>query len=197
MVPPPEREKLKTHPWTAVGSIAGVAALIVTMITLWPGWQDDPAPPCSTEQRSGPTDPAGRLKAPTGVRIEWTRSPTAAGRVAAAVYWVNNDDRTTQGLLEVTGRFGKRDANDLTVRVDGRELPREGLCGNWYRRYTQPDDGERGEFFDRLWANDDYCFAPNASNAAGGTRSPYPSLQSDPVCERAPWHDSWGDPDQP
>lgn len=137
-------------------------------------------------------DSPGRLRPPKNLSITWDRSPTVFGRVSAAIHWQNVDPRTAFGLIEVTGRYGRRAAEDIPHVLDGRELPAEGLCGHWLRRYNRYDDGERGVFFDGLWAGEPYCFSVNSSDPGGGMRSPYPSVGTTPVCENAPWNNDWG-----
>jgi len=107
------------------------------------------------------------------------------------------DSRTANGLVEVLGRYGRPNNADEPTHTDGRPIPAEGVCGNWYRRYMQPDDGERGIYLDGLWPNERYCFAVNSSDPGGGVREPYPSILTVPVCETAPWNSVWGTPDAP
>jgi len=112
--------------------------------------------------------------------------------MTATIGWQNNDARASFGLIEVTGRYGKRDKDDEPTTTNGVRLPANGLCGDWYREYTRSDDGERTVFFEGLWPGEIYCFAVNASDPGGGLHSPHRSVDSIPVCQTAPWSSSWG-----
>jgi hypothetical protein len=156
-----------------------------------------PAHICPNQQIYNPDDDPRRLRPPKNLSVAWDRSPTIRGRVSATVHWTNVDAATSMGLLEVVGRYGVTNPNDEPTRTDGRPLPTEGICGDWYRRYHRADDGERGVFFDGLWPNDRYCFAVNSSDPGGGLQSPYPSIETPAVCEDAPWYSAWGEAAQP
>lgn len=199
-----------------VGAIAGVVGALFAAVALpigymslaatvhWPPFDNDIGQSTGTNQNTcvspiieSRADSPDRLRPPKNLSITWDRSPTVSGRVSATIHWQNVDPRTAFGLIEVTGRFGSRAGNDIPYILDGRELPAEGLCGHWLRRYSQADDDERGVFFDGLWVGEPYCFAVNSSDPGGGVDAPYPSIKTPPVCEKAPWNEAWGQPANP
>jgi len=191
-------------PWTKVGVLIGAGSLIIgylafaASISKWPfDKATSQASTCDEPAiQIGPYSP-DRLKTPTDLTVTWDVSSTVAGHVTATIHWHNVDSRTVNGLLEVTGRYGTANPEDSPTVLDGRPLPANGLCGDWFRQYTRITDGERGEFFDGLWPGEQYCFAVNASDADGGNSPPYPSLNTAPVCEKAPWNSVWGQAAQP
>jgi hypothetical protein len=190
-----ERERFRTHPYTVIGSIVGVLTLMVTVLA-WSPWRHTPASassfPCPTKSLVSSTDAPWRLRPPSDLTVSWSYSETISGRDEATIHWKNNDSRTVFGLIEVIGRYGSPNANDETIVVDGRPLPGTGMCGDWYRRYNSVSKSLTGVFFDGLWPEEQYCFAVNASGSSGGNAYPYPSIESSPVCETAPWEASWG-----
>ncbi|RZU50121.1 hypothetical protein EV385_1886 [Krasilnikovia cinnamomea] len=198
-------ETIRSHPWTAGSAIIGALALVVAVLAYVndlagdaDASEKDAVAACAPVQMIEAGDSSTRLRPPGQVFVEWTRSPTLAGRVSASVRWVDNDPRTSFGLLEVTGRYGVSHRDDTPVRLDGRALPSPGICGHWYRRYNDKDDGERGVFFDGLWADEPYCFSPNSSAEwTGVNKAPFPSVGAPPKCETAPWNDGWGSADRP
>jgi hypothetical protein len=191
----------KEGPYTKAGFFVGVAGILVsyclTALTAgwWPFNRDDKAAKASTcvnPVMDGRPDSPDRLRPPKDLSVAWDRSPTLAGRVSATLHWENVDPRTSFGLIEVTGRYGEPNVNDIPYNLDGRPLPAAGLCGHWLRRYNDADDDERGVFLNGLWAGERYCFAVNSSDPGGGVHAPYPSIKTVPVCEQAPWNPAWG-----
>lgn len=193
-----ERERFRTHPYTVIGTVAAILALIVS-VAVWAPWRRSHKISASTQSFQCPTksqvtaeDAPGRLRPPSDLTISWSYSETIAGRDEATLHWKNNDSRTTFGLIEIVGRYGTPNADDEPIVIDGRPLPGVGECGDWYRRYNSVSDSLTGVFFDGLWPEERYCVSINASPANGGTAYPYPSVESPPICEVAPWNVSWG-----
>jgi hypothetical protein len=184
-------------PWAKAGVLFALLGIIAAYLIAagqahWFPFSDDVVQACAGQSIENSSDSSDRLRPPENLTITWERSPTLSGRVSAAIHWRNVDPRTSSGLIEVVGRYGSTSENDLPYVLDGRKLPREGLCGHWLRRYNRADDDERGVYFDGLWPDEQYCFSVNSSDPGGGVRSPYPSIGTPAVCESAPWDQSWG-----
>ena len=160
-------------PWSAATSPTTIACPSFSMISVKP-------------------DSSDRLRPPTGLAVTWAPSQTLIGHVTATLHWTNSDSRTAFGLIEITGRYGNVNPLDEAITTDGQSLPATGLCGHWFRKYTLPDDGERGVVFEGLWPNERYCFSVNESDAGGGVHAPYPWIGNPAVCGTAPWQASWG-----
>jgi hypothetical protein len=190
-----ERERFRTHPYTVISTVVALLTLMVTVL-VWAPWKHADASAgsfqCPTKSLLSATDAPDRLRPPSHLTISWSYSETVAGTDEATIHWKNNDSRAVFGLIEIVGRYGTPNADDETIVVDGRPLPDDGDCGDWYRRYNQVSESLTGVFFDGLWPEEQYCFSVNASNAAGGNGAPYPSIESLPVCETAPWEPQWG-----
>jgi len=140
----------------------------------------------------------GRLSAPHIDHLNYEQSQTNPGHIVIHIGWAGTDRRNTEGLIQMSGRRGPDNADDFQIPMNYKP-PQPGQCGTWYRNYHSQKQGQLYwlQTFDGLWGDETYCFAVNASDGDGGSKAPYPSFYSKPVCIEAKWKSGWGKVEKP